>query len=142
MLDHGHANLGRQAGFFSDGELFIIGRITDLSIVYGRNHFPDDIEAIIQEITRGRCGAIAGPDEGTEKLVAVIELKKRGDSHEDAMDELAVVKRAVTSASSMSRGLSVADLVLVPPGSIPITTSGKVRRSAWVSSTGKVNSPG
>ena len=50
-------------GFFSDGELFIIGRIKDLLIVYGRNHSPDDIEATIQEITGGRCAAIAVPDE-------------------------------------------------------------------------------
>ena len=39
-------------GFFSDGELFIMGRIKDILIVYGRNHSPDDIEATIQEITR------------------------------------------------------------------------------------------
>ena len=39
-------------GFFSEGELFIVGRIKDLLIVYGRNHSPDDIEATIQEITR------------------------------------------------------------------------------------------
>jgi long-chain fatty acid adenylyltransferase FadD28 len=45
------------------------------------------MEPIIQEITRGRCVAIAVPDEGTKKLVAVIELKKRGGTHEDAMDE-------------------------------------------------------
>ena len=67
-------------GFFSDGELFIMGRIKDLLIVYGRNHSPDDIEATIQEITRGRCAAIAVPDKGTEKLVAIIEFKNRGDS--------------------------------------------------------------
>ena len=42
------------------------------------------------------------------------------------------MKRAVTSAISNSHGLRVADLVFVPPGSIPITTSGKVRRSACV----------
>ena len=48
------------SGFISDGELFIIGRIKDLLIVYGRNHSPDDIEATIQEITQGRCVAIAG----------------------------------------------------------------------------------
>ena len=71
-------------GFFSDGELFIIGRIKDLLIVYGRNHSPDDIEATIQEVTPGRCAAIAVPDKGIEKLVAIIELKKRGDSDEDA----------------------------------------------------------
>ena len=120
------------SGFFFDEELFIIGRIKDLLIVYGRNHAPDDIEATVQEITRGRCAAIAVPDEGTEQLVVIIEVKKRGESHEEAADKLAVVKREVTSAISNSHGLSVTDLVLVPPGSIPITTSGKVRRAACV----------
>jgi fatty acid CoA ligase FadD28 len=119
-------------GFFSDGELFIIGRIKDLLIVYGRNHSPDDIEATIQEITRGRCVAISVADDHTEKLVAIVELKKRGDSPEDAMHKLGIVKGEVTSAISKSHGLTVADLVLVPPGSIPITTSGKVRRAACV----------
>jgi long-chain fatty acid adenylyltransferase FadD28 len=119
-------------GFFFDGELFIIGRIKDLLIVYGRNHSPDDIEATIQEITRGRCAAIAVPDDGTEKLVAIIELKKRGDSDEEAMHKLDNVKGQVTAAISKAHGLSVGDLVVVPPGSIPITTSGKVRRAACV----------
>ena len=120
------------SGFFSNGELFIIGRIKDLLIVYGRNHSPDDIEATIQEITPGRCAAIAVPDKGIEKLVAIIELKKRGDSEAEASDRLRVVKREVTSAISKSHGLSVADLVFVSPGSIPITTSGKIRRSQCV----------
>ena len=63
-------------GFLSDGELFIVGRIKDLLIVYGRNHSPDDIEATIQEITRGRCVAIAVPDDdGAEQLVTIVELK-------------------------------------------------------------------
>ncbi len=119
-------------GFICDGELFIVGRIKDLLIVYGRNHSPDDIEATIQEITRGRCAAIAVPDGGTEQLVVIIEVKQRGDSAEDVMHKFAVVKRDVTSAISNSHGLGVADLVLVPPGSIPITTSGKVRRAACV----------
>jgi long-chain fatty acid adenylyltransferase FadD28 len=119
-------------GFLSDGELFITGRIKDLLIMYGRNHSPDDIEATIQEITRGRCAAIAVPDGRTEKLVAIIEVKNRGDSQEDAADKLVAVKREVTSAISNSHGLGVADLVVVEPGSIPITTSGKVRRAACV----------
>ncbi len=119
-------------GFLSDGELFIMGRIKDLLIVYGRNHSPDDIEATIQEITRGRCAAIAVPDKDTEKLVAIIEFKDRVDSQQDATDKLVAVKREVTVAVSNSHGLSVADLVLVSPGSIPITTSGKVRRAACV----------
>lgn len=123
------------SGFVADGELFIIGRIKDLLIVYGRNHSPDDIEATIQEITRGRCAAIAVPgDRSTEKLVAIIEFRKR-DSDSDAgifADRMGAIKREVTSALSTSHGLSAADLVLVPPGSIPITTSGKVRRGACV----------
>ena len=120
------------SGFFSDGELFIIGRIKDLLIVYGRNHSPDDIETTIGEITAGRCAAIAVPDKGIEKLVVIIELRKRGGSVEEAADRLRSVKREVTSAISESRGLSVADLVLVSPGSIPVTTSGKIRRSQCV----------
>lgn len=120
------------SGFFFENELFIIGRIKDLLIVYGRNHSPDDIEATVQEITRGRCAAIAVPDKGTEKLVVIIEVKERAASREEAADKLAIVKREVTSAISNSHGVGVGDLVLVTPGSIPITTSGKVRRAACV----------
>src|SRR5262249_55520238 len=120
------------SGFFSDGELFIIGRIKDLLIVYGRNHSPDDIETTIGEITAGRCAAIAVPDKGIEKLVVIIELKKRSGSDKETADRLRQVKRDVTSVIAESRGLSVADLVLVAPGSIPMTTSGKIRRSQCV----------
>lgn len=119
-------------GVLSEGELFIMGRIKDLLIVDGRNHYPDDIEATIQEITGGRVAAISVPDDITEQLVAIIELKRRGASAEDAMLKLRSVKREVTSAISRSHSLRVADLVLVSPGSIPITTSGKIRRSACV----------
>jgi fatty acid CoA ligase FadD28 len=117
-------------GFVSENELFIIGRIKDLLIVYGRNHSPDDIEATIHEITRGRCAAISVSGDRSEQLVAIIEVKNHGDSYEEAAEALGMVKREVTSAISSSHGLSLADLVIVPPGSIPTTTSGKVRRSA------------
>lgn len=119
-------------GFIAEGELFIVGRIKDLLIVYGRNHSPDDIEATSQEITGGRVAAIAVPADGSEQLVVIAEVKKRGTSDEEAMQKFGFVKREVTSAISNSHGLGVADLVLVPPGSIPITTSGKVRRAACV----------
>ena len=116
-------------GFFSDGEMFIVGRIKDLLIVYGRNHSPDDIEATIQEITRGRCVAVAVlDDDGVEKLVTIVELKPGGDSEEAEMHRLTAIRREITAAISKTHGLSVADLVLVPPHSIPLTTSGKVRR--------------
>jgi long chain fatty acid CoA FadD26 len=119
-------------GVMSDDELFIIGRIKDLLIVDGRNHYPDDIEATIQEISGGRVAAISVPDDLSEQLVAIVELKKRGNSEEEALDTLRAVKRRVASAIKKSHSVRVADLVLVAPGSIPITTSGKVRRSACV----------
>jgi long chain fatty acid CoA FadD26 len=117
-------------GVISGGELFLVGRIKDLLIVDGRNHYPDDIEATIQEITGGRAAAISVPNHRSEQLVAIVELKKRGSSEEEALDRLHSIKREVTSAISESHNVRVADLVLVPPGSIPITTSGKIRRSA------------
>jgi acyl-CoA synthetase (AMP-forming)/AMP-acid ligase II len=118
-------------GFISEGELFIIGRVKDLLIVRGRNHYPDDIEATVSAISRGRVAAIAVHEDEGEKLVAVIEVKKRSDeTAEDLSERLALMKREVTSAISTSHGLNPADLALVAPGSIPITTSGKVRRAA------------
>jgi long chain fatty acid CoA FadD26 len=117
-------------GVISDGELFIVGRIKDLLIVDGRNHYPDDIEATIQEITGGRVAAISIADDRTERLVTIIEVKDRGDSHEDRIHKLRNVKREVTSAVNHSHSLRVSDIVMVQAGSIPITTSGKIRRSA------------
>ncbi|TGD89812.1 acyl-CoA synthetase [Mycolicibacterium sp. CH28] len=114
-------------GFVSEGELFIVGRIKDMLIVRGRNHYSEDIEATVQKITSGRVAAIAVSDDQTEQLVTIIELKKREDS-----GQLAVVKNDVIAAISRAHGLQVADIVLVAPGSIPTTTSGKIRRAACV----------
>jgi long chain fatty acid CoA FadD26 len=120
-------------GVISDGELFIIGRIKDLLIVNGSNHYPDDIEATIQELTGGRVAAISLPDGRREQLVAIVEVKKRGHS-DDENQRLRSMKRKVTSAISDIHRLRIADLVFVAPGTIPITTSGKVRRSACTDS--------
>jgi long chain fatty acid CoA FadD26 len=119
-------------GVLYDGELFIVGRIKDLLIVDGRNHYPDDIEATTQEITGGRVVAISVPDDRTERLVVIAEMKKKGSSDEEVLHRLRTVKQEVASKISQSHGLRVADLVLVSAGSIPITTSGKVRRSSCV----------
>ena len=116
-------------GLISDGELFIVGRSKDLLIVDGRNHYPDDIEATIQEITSGRVAAIAVEDDATENLVVIIELKARGSADENAQ-RLNSVKHEVATAVWKSHNLQVGDLVLVSPGSIPITTSGKTRRAS------------
>jgi fatty acid CoA ligase FadD28 len=119
-------------GLLSKSELFIVGRIKDLLILYGRNHAPDDIEATIQEITRSRVAAISVADGHTEKLVTIIELKTRGESEAEVLANFDEVSRDVASAVFNAHGLSIADLVIAAPGSIPITTSGKVRRAACV----------
>lgn len=66
-------------GFVSCGQLFIVGRIKDLRIIRGRNHYPEDIEATVQHITGGRVAAISVAEGSTEQLVAVIALKDRAD---------------------------------------------------------------
>lgn len=109
-------------GAMSNGELFIMGRLKDLLIVDGSNHYPEDIEATIREITGGRVAAIAVEDEASENLVAIVEVKPA--------PQLDSVKHEVADAVWKSHNLKMGDLVLVSPGSIPITTSGKIRRSS------------
>lgn len=111
-------------GVIFDDELYIVGRIKDLLIVDGRNHYPDDIEGTVAEFTGGRVAAISLPDDATERLVVIAELKKQIDP-----SELESLKQQVTSAVSMTHSVRLSDLVLVGPGSLPLTTSGKVRRA-------------
>ncbi|AKS31986.1 AMP-binding protein [Mycolicibacterium goodii] len=117
-------------GFIHAGGLYIVGRIKDVLIIRGRNHYPEDIEATVQAITHGRVAAISVPVNSTEELVTVIELKKPADLDADAIRRFGEVKSNVTAAVANAHGLSVADLVLVPSGSLPTTTSGKIRRAA------------
>jgi long-chain fatty acid adenylase/transferase FadD26 len=116
-------------GVFVDGELFIVGRMKDVLIVDGRNHYPDDIEGTIHRITQGRVAAISMSDDRAEQLVAIAEINERGEPRDGGMPRLRAIKREVVSAIAAAHGLRVADFVLVAPGSIPTTTSGKVRRS-------------
>lgn len=117
-------------GFRFEGGLYIVGRIKDLLIIRGRNHYPEDIEATVQEITHGRVAAFSVPAGSTETLVIVIELKNRSGDDAEAVRRFDEVKSAVTAAVSNTHGLSVDDLVLVAAGSLPTTTSGKIRRAA------------
>lgn len=116
-------------GMMFDDELYIVGRIKDLLIVDGRNHYPDDLEATVREVTGGRVAAISLPDDATERLVIIAELKKPEERDQASLEAL---KQQVTAAVSEAHGVRVSDLVLVGPGSLPLTTSGKVRRSMCV----------
>jgi long chain fatty acid CoA FadD26 len=119
-------------GVMTDGEFYIVGRIKDLLIVDGRNHYPDDIESTIQELSGGRAVAVSVPKNQSEQLVVIVEHKQKGNSEEEIQDRMHAVKRDVTAAVSKRHAVRVGDFVMVAPGSIPITTSGKVRRSSCV----------
>jgi len=116
-------------GVIHEGELLVVGRIKDLLIVDGRNHYPDDIEATVRELTGGRVAAVPVNGDGGEQLVVIAEVKNRGNAVGDQLARIAALKKDVAASVSRSHGVRVADLVLVAPGSLPITTSGKIRRS-------------
>lgn len=116
-------------GFISEGEMFIIGRMKDLLIVRGRNHYPDDLESTTSTVSNGRVAAIADPTSEEEQLVIIAELKRRSETDEEFAARVNTVKADITSAISRSHGIAVADLMIVGPGELPITTSGKIRRS-------------
>lgn len=123
-------------GFIFDGELYIVGRMKDILIVRGRNLYPEDIESTVSEITGGRSAAISVSVAQDEKLVVIAEYKKRRATDSRATDRtegddpFEALKSDLTAAISRVYGVTAADLVLVAPGSLPITTSGKIRRSA------------
>ncbi|MDF0529304.1 fatty-acid--AMP ligase [Tsukamurella sp. 8F] len=115
-------------GVISGGELFMVGRIKDLIIIDGRNHYPDDIESTVTSITGARTAAISVPGSDTEQLVVVAELRKLPTDPQEIAEHVQQTRRAVASAVSRAHTLRAADIVLVPQGAIPITTSGKTRR--------------
>ncbi|WP_037677446.1 fatty acyl-AMP ligase [Streptomyces griseus] len=120
-------------GTVLDGQLLVTGRLKDLIIVDGRNHYPQDVEATAQEahpaVRRDRLAAFAVPDgtgEADERVVVVAEHARTTSLAE--IDVPALV-RAVRAAVSARHGLRLADVVLVPPGTVPRTSSGKVSRA-------------
>jgi amino acid adenylation domain-containing protein/non-ribosomal peptide synthase protein (TIGR01720 family) len=112
-------------GYVRDGELFVTGRLKDLMIIRGRNYYPHDIEWLAEqahEILRlGGGAAFTIEVERQERPVIVQEVNRRGSTHWP--DVIEAVRRAVAEVD-----LELAAVVLIKPGSLPRTTSGKVRR--------------
>ncbi|WP_319448465.1 MULTISPECIES: long-chain-fatty-acid--AMP ligase FadD32 [unclassified Mycobacterium] len=136
-------------GAFYDGELYITGRVKDLVIIDGRNHYPQDLEYSAQEASRAlRTGFVAAfsvpanqlPDEvfanahaglkrdtedTSEQLVIVAERAAGANK----MD-LAPVADEIRAAIAVRHGVTVRDVLLTPAGAIPRTSSGKIGRRA------------
>ncbi len=117
-------------GFFDDGELFVAGRLKDLIIIRGRNHYPQDIEHAVEEasglIRAGSVAAFAVDVDERERVVVVAEVERgKRDAAEVAEAFEAIRKRLATEHE-----LAVEAIVLVRPNSIPKTSSGKIQRHA------------
>ncbi|MEU0075660.1 fatty acyl-AMP ligase [Streptomyces sp. NPDC006332] len=117
-------------GTVLDGRLVVTGRLKDLIVVDGRNHYPQDIEATVQDthpaVRRDRLAAFSVPGPTGERVVVVAEHTR--STRVSEIDVPALV-RAVRGAVSTRHGLRLADVVLVPPGAVPRTSSGKVSRA-------------
>ncbi len=104
-------------GFISDGELFIIGRMKDLLIIRGRNLYPDDIEASVQVITRGRVGGCRGTRTTRPKRWWWSRRSRtRATMPMPSPSITGTVKGEVASVVSTAHGVAVADVVLGFPG--------------------------
>ena len=111
-------------GYTVDGELVLCGRIKDVIIVGGRNVFPEDVERAAERVDGVRPGNVIAfsviSDRGKERLVVVAETK--ADNH-------APIRQGVATKVREAVGLPTDDVVLVLPGSLPKTSSGKLQRS-------------
>ncbi|WP_406480729.1 fatty acyl-AMP ligase [Streptomyces sp. NBC_01615] len=128
-------------GFLRDGELFVTGRLKDLMVIDGRNHYPQDLELSAEmshAALRPGCtaafsvdsavdGAVVSAVDGGvqgEQPVIVAEMAPEAASDSDKITDL------IRSAIGEAHGLSVREVVLVHPGTIPKTSSGKIQRHA------------
>jgi fatty acid CoA ligase FadD32 len=136
-------------GTYHNDHLYITGRVKDLVIVDGRNHYPQDLEYSAQEASRAlRPGYVAAFSVPTNQLPAsVFDDPHAGLKHdpEDSSEQLVIVgERAagahkldyqpiaddIRAAIAVRHGVTVRDVLLVQAGSVPRTSSGKIGRRA------------
>lgn len=119
-------------GFLRDGELYVTGRLKEVLIIRGRNHYPQDIEATAGTAHPalrqggGAAFSIDADGSGTEQLCLVHEVEREALRR---IDRPAIL-RAVRAAIANRHDVQLVDLVLIRPGELPKTTSGKTRRRA------------
>ena len=117
-------------GFLKDGHLFVTGRLKDLIIIRGRNHYPQDIELTVEQshpALRENSGAAFSVDVAAEERLAIVQEVER-----TAMRNLDVEQAAgaIREAVAQEHELQLYTVVFVRPGSVPKTSSGKIQRHA------------
>ncbi|WP_392534196.1 fatty acyl-AMP ligase [Nostoc sp. C117] len=117
-------------GFLQDDELFVTGRIKDIIIIRGQNHYPQDIELTVEKsnpaLRVGCLAAFAVEYKASERLVVVAEVERTYLKKLNVQEVVNKIRQTVIA----EHGLDVFAVVLVKTGSIPKTSSGKVRRYA------------
>jgi len=117
-------------GFLQQGELYVTGRLKDLIIIRGRNIYPQDIELHIEntcDFTRkGRVAIFAIKSDEIETIGVALELPKRFQNKGMDADIFSQINQAVINLC----GESIGDVILLQPGTLPKTSSGKLQRSA------------
>ena len=117
-------------GFIRDNELFVTGRLKDVIIIRGQNYYPQDIEHTVEKshpaLRPGCSAAFAVEVKGSERLVIVQEVERSYLRKLNMNEIVGSFREAVTA----EHGLQVYATVLVKPGSIPKTSSGKIQRHA------------
>ncbi|MCL8017548.1 non-ribosomal peptide synthetase [Streptomyces sp. AS02] len=120
-------------GLLRDGELFVTGRLKDLIVVRGRNHYPQDIERTVEAThpaLRPNCGAAVQVSvDGDEHVVVVHEVAR---DHQDG--DLAALARDVRTAVAEAHGVRPLAVVLIRAATLPRTSSGKVQRHVCAAS--------
>ncbi|MGC4013166.1 MAG: amino acid adenylation domain-containing protein [Luteolibacter sp.] len=115
-------------GFLDEGELFVEGRLKDLLIVDGANHAPEDLEMAASsadpELTASAGAAFALQDGGPEKIVLVQEIPRL------TAERHAPLCHAIRRGVGEHAGIALDRVLLVRPGTLPRTTSGKIRRAS------------
>ncbi|MBF6221117.1 AMP-binding protein [Nocardia abscessus] len=128
LVRHGWLDTG-DLGYLDEGELYVTGRIKDLIIRAGRNLHPEDLERAVGDIPEIRkgCVVVFATSErggGTERLVVFAETRQT------AAATLSRLRQRVIGVSVDLLGTPPDDVVLAPPGTVPKTSSGKLRRAA------------
>ena len=130
-------------GFVAGGELFVHGRAKDVVVVRGANHAPEEFEAALEGVAgvRAGCAVAAGfapEDDGGEALLLLVE-RRRGAREPDA-----AIEAAVRSAVLERSGIAPHTVRVLEPGTLPRTSSGKLRRqeAARRFSSGELAPPG
>jgi acyl-CoA synthetase (AMP-forming)/AMP-acid ligase II/acyl carrier protein len=117
------------SGFLHGGEIYIAGRIKEMIIIHGKNHYPGDIERTVQACHPALaydCGsAVAIDRDGTERVIILQELKFAARN----TTEGAAITEAIRAAVSAGHGIQLHAVVLLKPGGIFKTSSGKPKRS-------------